>query len=67
VKALRPDAEHSNRAAWGRAYAALKRDLALRLRDDREAYAHAKTDFVDAVVARLGGPVRMHPRHAAKR
>jgi GrpB-like predicted nucleotidyltransferase (UPF0157 family) len=31
-------------------YAALKRDLARRLRTHREAYAEAKTEFIDAVV-----------------
>jgi GrpB-like predicted nucleotidyltransferase (UPF0157 family) len=40
------------------AYLALKADLATRFRDDREAYSRHKTEFVDAIVARLGGPPR---------
>jgi len=39
---------HPERAA---AYAALKRDLALRFRDDREGYSEAKTDFILETVA----------------
>jgi len=37
-----------------RAYEALKRDLAARFRQDREAYTQAKTDFVLGVLAREG-------------
>ena len=40
------------------AYLALKRDLAARFRDDREAYSTNKTAFVDDLVAFLGGPPR---------
>jgi GrpB-like predicted nucleotidyltransferase (UPF0157 family) len=40
------------------AYLALKTDLAARFRNDREAYSYGKDDFIDAVVARLGGPPR---------
>jgi GrpB-like predicted nucleotidyltransferase (UPF0157 family) len=43
------------------AYLALKQDLATRFRDDREAYSKGKTDFVDGIVARLGGPGRHTP------
>jgi GrpB-like predicted nucleotidyltransferase (UPF0157 family) len=39
-------------------YAALKQDLAIRHRDDREAYAKGKDGFVDAVIAAAGGPER---------
>jgi GrpB-like predicted nucleotidyltransferase (UPF0157 family) len=39
---------HPERAA---AYAALKRDLAARFRDDREAYTEAKSDFILETVA----------------
>lgn len=40
---------------WARdEYAALKRDLARRFRDDREAYTEAKTAFVEGVLARAG-------------
>ena len=35
-----------------REYAALKRDLAVRFRTDREAYTEAKTDFIRAVLER---------------
>jgi GrpB-like predicted nucleotidyltransferase (UPF0157 family) len=35
-------------------YAALKRQLATRFREDREAYSEAKTGYVDAVLARTG-------------
>ena len=48
-------------------YAAVKRDLALRFRHDRDAYSDAKTAFVDRVVAGAGGPKRRHPRPTAKR
>jgi GrpB-like predicted nucleotidyltransferase (UPF0157 family) len=40
------------------AYLALKRDLADRFRDDREAYSSAKTAFVDELVLSSGGPKR---------
>jgi len=43
------------------AYLALKRDLATRFRDDREAYSRGKTDFVDSLVESLGGPRRHGP------
>jgi GrpB-like predicted nucleotidyltransferase (UPF0157 family) len=36
-------------------YAALKRDLARRMADDREAYTAAKTAFVKRVEAQAGG------------
>jgi len=39
---------HPGRAA---SYAALKRGLAVRFRDDREAYSEAKTDFILETVA----------------
>jgi GrpB-like predicted nucleotidyltransferase (UPF0157 family) len=45
-------------AAAREAYLDLKRDLAARFRDDREAYTEGKAAFVDAIVARLGGPLR---------
>jgi GrpB-like predicted nucleotidyltransferase (UPF0157 family) len=48
-------------------YAALKRELALRFRHDREAYSDAKTIFVDRIVATAGGPARVHFRSSAKR
>ena len=35
-----------------REYARLKRDVAARLRDDREAYTDAKTTFISAVLGR---------------
>lgn len=35
-------------------YAALKRDLAVRYRDDREAYTDAKADFIAPIMERLG-------------
>ena len=41
-----------------RDYEALKRDLAIRHADDREAYAKGKDDFVDAVVRAAGGAER---------
>ena len=34
-------------------YAALKQELALRFRDDREAYTLAKSDFIEAVLGQL--------------
>ena len=34
-------------------YAALKHDLALRFRDDREAYTDAKADFIAAIMAQV--------------
>jgi GrpB-like predicted nucleotidyltransferase (UPF0157 family) len=37
-------------------YAALKRDLAVRHRDDREAYTQAKADFVVAALASIAPP-----------
>lgn len=43
------------------AYLALKQDLATRFRDDREAYSKGKTDFIDNLVASLGGPDRQTP------
>ncbi len=43
------------------AYLALKQDLAARFRDDREAYSQGKTDFIDSLVASLGGPSRHAP------
>ncbi|MDB5526904.1 MAG: hypothetical protein JWR51_7 [Devosia sp.] len=43
------------------AYFDLKRDLASRFRDDREAYSKLKTDFIDALVLSLGGPARKVP------
>ncbi len=45
-------------AATRDAYWRLKRDLADRHRHDRDAYTAAKNGFVDAVIARLGGPPR---------
>ena len=36
-------------------YAALKLELAARHRTDREVYTDAKSDFVDAVMQRVGG------------
>jgi GrpB-like predicted nucleotidyltransferase (UPF0157 family) len=47
----------SNAAARA-AYLALKQDLARRFRDDREAYTEGKTAFIDAIVAKLEGPLR---------
>lgn len=35
-------------------YAALKRDLAARYSDDREAYTEAKGDFIGEIMARIG-------------
>ena len=43
------------------AYLALKRDLADRFRDDREAYSKQKTGFIDDLVLSLGGPPRRVP------
>lgn len=40
------------------AYESLKRHLADRHAQDREAYARGKNDFVDAVVRKAGGPER---------
>lgn len=40
------------------AYAALKRDLAQRHGDDRQAYSQHKTAFIDAIVAESGGADR---------
>ena len=37
------------------AYAALKRDLAARFRDDRAAYSTGKTEFVEATLAQAAG------------
>ena len=34
------------------AYARLKRELAIRFRDDREAYNHAKAEFVESILLR---------------
>lgn len=39
-------------------YQALKRNLAIRYGDDREAYAKGKDAFIDAVVQAAGGPER---------
>ncbi len=44
--------------ATRRDYEALKRYLAIRHADDREAYAKGKDDFVDAVVRAAGGAER---------
>ncbi|AKR58065.1 hypothetical protein XM25_20185 [Devosia sp. H5989] len=41
------------------AYEALKRELAERYRTDREAYTEGKSAFIDAIVARAGGPPRL--------
>ena len=43
------------------AYLTLKRDLAERFRDDRDAYSKQKTAFVDDIVLSLGGPARKFP------
>jgi GrpB-like predicted nucleotidyltransferase (UPF0157 family) len=44
---------------WVRdAYRDLKRELALRHRDDRMAYSRHKTAFIDRVVLGMGGPAR---------
>jgi GrpB-like predicted nucleotidyltransferase (UPF0157 family) len=43
------------------AYLVLKRDLAERFRDDREAYSKHKTQFIDDLVLSLGGPPRKVP------
>jgi len=40
------------------AYQALKQELAIRYRRDREAYSKAKTAFVDGIVAEAGGAPR---------
>lgn len=40
--------------AWAAGYAALKRALAERHRDDRAAYTEGKTAFVSSVLARWG-------------
>ena len=45
-------------AATRAAYAALKRALAARFPHDVEAYAEAKSAFVDEVIAARGGPAR---------
>lgn len=42
-------------------YLKVKRDLAERFRDDREAYSKGKTDFIDGIVRGLGGPARRVP------
>ena len=39
-------------------YEALKQDLSVRYRDDREAYSKAKSEFIDNIVAQLDGPRR---------
>lgn len=41
-----------------RDYVSLKRDLAGRHTDDREAYSRGKNDFIDATIAKAGGPPR---------
>ncbi len=38
-----------------RAYSELKRQLAARFRDDRNAYTEAKTEFVLRILSRLSG------------
>jgi GrpB-like predicted nucleotidyltransferase (UPF0157 family) len=43
------------------AYVALKEDLAMRYRDDREAYTEGKAVFIDEIVSRAGGPARGNP------
>ena len=43
------------------AYLALKRDLAARYQNDREAYSKHKSSFIDAIVQSLGGPMRLNP------
>jgi GrpB-like predicted nucleotidyltransferase (UPF0157 family) len=43
------------------AYLALKQELAVRFRDDREAYSAGKTAFVEDLVLSLGGPRRRAP------
>ena len=48
-------------AAVREAYAALKKDLAVRFRDDRAAYSKHKTAFVDEIVLGMGGPARKTP------
>jgi GrpB-like predicted nucleotidyltransferase (UPF0157 family) len=45
-------------AATRTAYEALKRALAARFPHDVEAYAEAKSSFVDEVIAARGGPAR---------
>lgn len=45
------------------AYARLKRELARRYPDDRDAYTQGKTDFISRVFARLRRPLP-HPREA---
>jgi GrpB-like predicted nucleotidyltransferase (UPF0157 family) len=40
------------------AYLALKRDLATRFRDDREAYSEGKNQFIDDLLSSLNGPKR---------
>jgi GrpB-like predicted nucleotidyltransferase (UPF0157 family) len=52
---LRTHPEHAN------AYASLKRELAAKFRDDREAYNEAKTGFVAEILRRASGPA-LHPR-----
>ncbi len=42
-------------------YETLKRDLALRFHDDRNAYSRHKTAFIDAIVLGMGGPARKTP------
>lgn len=48
------------------AYLALKRELAVRFRDDREGYSKHKTQFVDGLVLTLGGPRRSVPWEPSK-
>jgi GrpB-like predicted nucleotidyltransferase (UPF0157 family) len=41
------------------AYEALKQELSVRYRDDREGYSKAKSGFIDGIVAQSGGPRRV--------
>lgn len=51
--------DHLRSSAEAReAYLSLKTDLALRFRDDREAYTESKSAFIDAIVSKIGGPPR---------
>ncbi len=51
------DALRADPAVLG-AYERLKQDLAVRFRDDRDAYSRHKTAFIDEVVFANGGPAR---------
>lgn len=46
---LRSNEEYKNE------YAQLKRDLAIRYRDDRDAYTESKTEFIISMLERAGG------------